>query len=128
MSENALQKPENGTPAEAAPSACYTPRVDLVETNEAFVLYADVPGVKPEDLDIRFENGELTLHARCAPTPAPRKVLAAEYGVGDYYRAFSLGQQVDGEKASAELKQGVLTLRLPKAEAIKPRKIAVQAV
>jgi len=128
MSEHALQNSENGTPAvaEHAPTYCYTPRVDLVETNDAFVLFADVPGVKPEDLDISFENGELTLHARCAPTPPPRGILSAEYGVGDYFRTFNLGDNVDSEKATAELKQGVLTLRLPKPEAVKPRRIAVQ--
>lgn len=127
MSENSLQNRQNGTPATVeAPSACYTPRVDLVELEDAFILYADMPGVKPEDLDIRFENGELTLHGKCAALAGQRNVLAAEYGVGDYYRAFSLGQHLDAEKISAELKQGVLTLRVPKAEVVRPRKIQVQ--
>lgn len=130
MSENTLQSRPNGTPVPAAEYSqnYYTPRIDAVETDEALVLYVDLPGVKPEDLDIRFENGELTLHGKCTPSPAGRNVLAAEYGVGDYYRAFSFGQHFDAEKISAELKQGVLTLRLPKAEAIKPKKIAVTGV
>jgi HSP20 family molecular chaperone IbpA len=127
MSENTLQNAQNGIPAAVeAPSACYTPRVDLVELEDAFVLYADMPGVKSEDLDIQFENGELTLHGKCAAPAGRPNVLATEYGFGDYYRTFTLGQHFDAEKISAELKQGVLTLRVPKAEVVRPRKIPVQ--
>ena len=104
----------------------YTPHVDILETEDELVLYADVPGVKPENVDVRCENGELTLHARCSPRQQEMEYALCEYGVGDFYRAFTLDESIDAGKISAELKNGVLTLHLPKAEAVKPRRIAVK--
>jgi HSP20 family protein len=104
----------------------FTPRVDILETADELTLLADMPGVKPEDADIRFENGELTVHGRCAARLDGVQPLLAEYGVGNYYRAFTITLDVDADKISAEMKQGVLTVRLPKAEKVKPRKIAVK--
>src|SRR5262245_46915252 len=107
-------------------SVYYTPRVDILETDDELLLYADLPGVKPEDVDVRFENGELILHGRCQPRPAPNGHLLAEYGVGDFYRAFRVSEAVAADKIAAELKQGVLTVHLPKSETVKPRQIRVQ--
>lgn len=129
MAKNSLQKQETQTaPAQAeyTQATCFTPRVDIVETDNELLLFADMPGVKPDDIEVRFENGELALHGRCASSNDGRSLLAAEYGIGDYYRAFTVSQDIDADKISAELKQGVLTLRLPKAEAVKPKKIRVQ--
>lgn len=129
MAKNSLQKQETQTipaRAEYTQSTCYTPRVDIVETNDELVVYADMPGVKPDEVDVRFENGELTLHGRCETPNDGRNLLAAEYGVGDFYRTFSVSQDIDVDRVAAELKQGVLTLHLPKAEAVKPKKIRVQ--
>jgi HSP20 family protein len=127
MSGNPLQT--NGNPEQLThlPRANYfTPRVDILETDHELTLYADMPGVKPEDVDVRFENGELTLHGRCGPRPQAGNCLVAEYGVGDYYRVFTVAEGVDAGKIAAELKQGVLTVHLPRSEAVKPRKIAVK--
>ncbi len=104
----------------------YTPRVDVVETENDFILFADLPGVKDEDVDVHFENGELFLQARCPARQADAKYLVNEYGTGDYYRAFTLNQDVNAEHISAVLKNGVLTVRLPKSEAAKPRRIQVK--
>ena len=111
--------------AEHTQSALYTPRVDILEKEDELVLFADMPGVKPEDADVRYENGELTLHGRCAPRRFGDGAVAAEYGVGDFYRAFTLSEDVDAQKITAELKNGVLTVHLPKVEAVKPRRIKV---
>jgi HSP20 family protein len=130
MAENVLQtKGQTATPAraEATRGVTFTPRVDIFETEDELLLYADLPGVRPEDVDMRFENGELTLHGRCGPRQADVEYLAAEYGVGDFYRVFTIAETIDSEKISAEMKDGVLTVHLPKAEAVKPRRITVKA-
>ncbi len=105
---------------------CYTPRVDIVETEEESLLLADLPGVKPEDVDVRFDNGELIIDGRCAPRHEGANYMLVEYGVGDFYRAFSISEHIDWQKISAELKNGVLTVHLPKAETVKPKKITVK--
>ena len=83
------------------------------------------PASREDDVDIRFESGELTLHARRAPATATGGLLW-ENEVGDFFRAFRISEQMDAGKIWAELKHGVLTLHLPKVEAAKPRKIAVR--
>src|SRR5947209_1022273 len=88
----------------------FTPRADILETADEMRLLLDMPGVKSEDVEVHFERGELTVHGKCAPPEKPGKLLAAEYEVGDYYRAFIVGQDVDAERISAELKHGVLTV------------------
>ncbi len=105
----------------------FNPRVDIWESEDELVLYADLPGVRPEDLDIRFENRELTIHGKVAPRYQDFEFTYNEYGIGDFYRSFSIGESIDAEKISAELKGGVLTLHLPKTEAVKPRRIEVKS-
>ncbi len=127
MADTALQQQESaGTlPSEVTRGLTYTPRVDILETEDELVLLADLPGVKEGDVDIRFENGELTLHARRAPSKMTGTVLW-ENEAGDFFRAFRISEQIDSGKISAEMKNGVLTLHLPKVEAAKPRKITVR--
>jgi len=126
MAETALQKePANTLPAEVTRGVTYTPSVDILETDEELFLFADLPGVKEGDVDIRFENGELTLHARRSPSKMTG-VVVWENEVGDFFRAFRISEQIDTGKIWAELKNGVLTLHLPKVEAAKPRKITVR--
>jgi HSP20 family protein len=105
----------------------FTPRCDILETAEELTIYADLPGVQPGDIDIRFENGELAISAKCAPRHEDATYLACEYGIGDFYRAFTINEAIDADKIAAELKHGVLTVHLPKSEAVKPKKIAVKA-
>lgn len=106
----------------------YTPRVDIYETGDRLVLLADMPGVDTDDLDIRVESDELTIHGRVDETPVEGHQPAwREYGQGDYHRTFLLPEEVDTEKIDATLKQGVLRLELPKAESAKPRKIEVKS-
>ena len=105
---------------------CFTPRIDIWETEEELLLFADVPGVTADNLDIQFENRELRIHGRVSPRHEKIEFLYGEYGIGDFYRTFSIGESIDAEKISAELQDGVLTLHLPKTEAVKPRRIEVQ--
>jgi HSP20 family protein len=112
---------ENGEAAVVA-----QPRVDILETEQEVQLLADLPGVKPADVDVRFENGELTIHGRRNPPHADKKRALWEYEPAHYHRAFRLAEDVAADKIEAELKNGVLTVRLPKAEAAKPRRINVK--
>ncbi len=118
----------NGAVAERTRNAAtYTPRFDIVETEEKLLLFGDLPGVAKDDLDVRFENGELTIEGKVLPRQAEREFLYGEYGIGDFHRSFAISETIDAEKISAELRDGVLTLHLPKVEAAKPRKIKVKA-
>lgn len=125
---NIAKREHRGELATAEPvrTITYSPRVDILETADELTLYADMPGVRPEDLDIRFENGELTIHAKVAARPEKGEFLLREYGVGDFYRTFSISEEIDSDKITAELKQGVLVLHLPKREAVKPKRITVK--
>lgn len=106
----------------------FRPNVDIVETADELTVLADLPGATTESIDINFENGLLTLHARIPERRADSAgFLLREYGVGDFYRTFEVSEAVDANRISAEYRNGVLTLHLPKAEAVKPRKIAVSA-
>jgi HSP20 family protein len=103
-----------------------TPRADVLETDDEFLVLADLPGVTPDGIDIRFENGELTLHGRRAADHAEKARALWEYEVTNYFRTFRLTEHIAADRIEAELKNGVLALHLPKAEAVKPRRIAVR--
>jgi HSP20 family protein len=104
----------------------FTPRIDLLETEDAFLLRADLPGVKPDGVSLHCKEGELVLHARRANRLAGKRLVGWEFAPGDFFRAFTVGQLVDCDAIEADLNAGVLTVRLPKTEAVKPRKIAVK--
>jgi HSP20 family protein len=104
----------------------FTPRVDIVETDRELTLYAEVPGVRPEDVDLHYEKGELMLHARVRPRSAGKNLLLQEYEEGDFYRAFAIHESIDAGRIEAECKNGVLIVHLPKAEAARPRQINVR--
>jgi len=105
---------------------CYRPNVDILEKDNELVVLADVPGAKGDKINIKFEDGMLSIHAEVEPRPDDDDYLLCEYGVGDYYRSFQVSEVVDASKITAEYADGVLVLHLPKTEAIKPRKIAVE--
>ena len=104
-----------------------TPPVDIYETADGLVVKADLPGVAKEGLDIRVENSLLTIRGKAAHA-APGDSVYREYGLVNFFRQFELNERVDQNKISAELKHGVLTLNLPKAEEAKPRKIEVKTI
>ncbi len=104
----------------------FRPNCDIVEREDELLVLADVPGARGEQIDVKFEDGTLTIHAPVKPRQAQEtEYVLHEYGVGDYWRTFQVSEAVDASKISAEYADGVLTLHLPKAEAAKPRKIAV---
>ncbi len=104
----------------------FQPAVDIFETEEALVLKADLPGAKVEDIQTDVRDSQLTLTAKVNPPEGKWKPAYQEYAVGHYLRQFRLGQQIDQTKITAEFKDGVLTLVLPKADHAKPRKIEIR--
>lgn len=127
MSDLAL-KPNGTAPAAAdeTRTATVAPRVDVLETENEFLLLADLPGVRPDDVDVRFEQGELTVHGRRQAADGARRQLLGEYAGANFHRVFAVTDTVAADRIAADLKDGVLTVRLPKIEAVKPRKIAVR--
>jgi HSP20 family protein len=106
--------------------ATFTPRVDIVETENELTLFADLPGVASSDVELRYENGELFLQGRAKRRVSGKNLLAQEYEEGDFYRAFTIHESIDSTRITAECKTGVLTVHLPKTEAVRPRQIQVK--
>ena len=103
----------------------FVPAADIFETEASLTLTADMPGVRADGLTIDLEDSVLTIRGETAEPEAKRQVRYREYQEGAYYRQFTLGEVIDQTKISARLKDGVLTLELPKAEKAKPRQIKV---
>ena len=100
--------------------------IDAHATEEAFVLSAYVPGVAPESVEITFEGEELTIGGSFAPQPEGVEFLKRELYHGGFERRVTFNVPVDADAIDATYSNGVLTLRVPKAEAIKPKQIKVQ--
>jgi HSP20 family molecular chaperone IbpA len=104
------------------------PRADVWEEGDALVLYADMPGVNPASLDVSVEAGVLTVHGRRAePAPEGAHLTHQEYEPRSYHRVFKVGSEVDLDHVEARVKNGVLTLRLPKSARVKARRIPIAA-
>jgi len=101
------------------------PPVDIYETEAALVVVADLPGVQKDAVDVRVEDGVLTIKGRSSYN-SPADLLREEFNLSGYYRQFQLSDEVDQDKISAESKNGVLTVKLPKAEKSKPQRIKVK--
>jgi HSP20 family protein len=119
-----VQKP-NMTEGTRNQERYVAPPVDIYETRDGLVVLADLPGVAKESLDVRVDHNVLTTrgHARHV---IPGEVTYREYELVNFFRQFELSDTVDQGRISADLKCGVLTLNLPKAEEAKPRQIEVQ--
>jgi HSP20 family molecular chaperone IbpA len=102
-----------------------TPPVDIYETRDGLVVLADLPGVDKEDLDVRVDNNILTIRAHSSHGGSG-DVGYREYELQNFFRQFELSDRVDQTRITADLKHGVLTLHLPKAEEAKARKIEVR--
>jgi HSP20 family protein len=124
----AKEKREVPVPAERTkPGPTFTPAVDIFETDREITLVADIPGVKADNLDIDLRDNILTLAGEVeAPEGQGEVDVLREYDTGKYLREFTLSEMIDQSKIEAELKDGVLRLRLPKVEAVSPRKVTVK--
>ena len=103
----------------------FTPLVDIYETESEIVVKADVPGVTKDNLDIDLRDGILSIVAQVEPADYGELVYQ-EYEIGGFARRFQVGEDIDQDKITASLDNGVLTLHLPKADRHRPRKIEVK--
>jgi HSP20 family protein len=104
------------------------PRLDVVERNNDFVVTAELPGIKKDDIDVSVENGVLTITAESRSETEEKegdRVIRQERRYGKYLRSLRLGKAVDEKKVKASYKDGILELTLPKAEEVKPKRITV---
>lgn len=106
----------------------YIPPIDIHEGPDGLVLEADLPGASEQSLRVQLEDNVLSLHAQVdSPAPEGARLLHEEYRLGDYRRSFILSDEVDRERITAELKNGVLRLFLPKAERARTRRIEIKS-
>jgi HSP20 family protein len=110
------------------PRPVFLPPADIYETRDSIVVMADMPGVSPDGVDITLERRVLTIRGRSvANEHSGYQRVYNEYADGDYERVFTLSENIDRDRIEATLKDGVLHLVLPKAEAARPRKIELKA-
>lgn len=108
--------------------AALTPPVDVIEDSGGITLFADLPGVSREKLGLHVASDTLTIEAESdLAVPEGLESSHTEVGLGRFRRVFTLSKELDTAAISAELKQGVLKLRIPKAEHAQPRRIEIQA-
>jgi HSP20 family protein len=118
-----LDKKEEGT----VPARVFLPTADIYETDDALNVVLEMPGVEKNSVDIRVEDGVLKIDGRLDFSKYQGlQPLYTEYNVGHYSRSFRLPSRIDQNKIAAELKDGVLSLVLPKVEEAKPRTIQVK--
>lgn len=114
-------------PEESSPRREYVPAIDLIESDKDVTLIVDIPGVPENGVDLSIEKSVLTLTA--VPNDgviAGKKLAYSEYGVGEYKRSFALSDDIDKENVTANLKNGVLRINLPKSTPV-TKKIGVTA-
>ena len=114
-------------PNEADRQAVYAaPPADVVSTDAGYVIRAEMPGVEKDALEITVEHGELIILGHRRLIEVTGELIYREIRQHDFRRVYDLDPSIDSTKISANIDQGILTVRLPKAETVKPRKIAVQ--
>ncbi len=106
----------------------WTPRVDLTETDDSYIIHVDAPGMKKGDFRVNWEDDTLTISGerKWEKESEDQNVVRMERTFGHFYRSFNLPKAVVSDKISATYKDGVLTVRVPKAEQTKPRRIEIR--
>lgn len=125
--KNALTQPEETRPQSIRGRPVLAPPADIFENEDAFLIVADLPGVAADGIDIRLDRGELAIHGTWSHVQASETPVAREFRPTDFERRFVVPDSIDVDAISAELTDGVLQVRLPKSEAVKPRRIEVRA-
>jgi HSP20 family molecular chaperone IbpA len=109
------------------PALVFNPAVDIFETDQGIILFADMPGVKADDLSIDLKENVLTLSGKVHPIGGSEEVVVLrEYSTGKYFRQFTVSEVIDQDRIEAQLNDGVLRLTLPKVAEATPRRITVK--
>jgi HSP20 family protein len=103
----------------------FTPAVDICETEKELMILADMPGVKPDGIDIELKEGMLSIEGKVHDAQQTGETLLSEYRKGSYFRSFRVTDSLNADKIAASMSNGVLKVVLPKAEKAMPRKIAI---
>jgi len=113
---------------DSSPQAVWRPRMDLIETEEAYRLHLDMPGVSTDDIKISYQDNELVVSGERTSKRADEgeEFVRVERSFGQFRRAFTLPRTVDADSISATYENGVLTVTVPKTETVKPRQIEIQ--
>jgi HSP20 family protein len=120
--QNALtNNPDNGKTV----AKYFAPPVDILESKDSYIIKADMPGVMQESLSVDVKDGVLTLEGEAQSTMSDDRVYS-EFELVNYHRKFELSEKVDAEQITADLKHGVLSITLLKAEEAKPRQIKIK--
>ena len=119
------KKPLEQGEEETREGVYFSPDVDIFERQDALVLKADVPGTSKEAIELDLNDDTLSLTATVSTVRDKWKPIYQEYEIGHFKRQFRIGHMVDKARISAEVKDGVLTITLPKVEKAQPRKIQV---
>ena len=115
-------------PEHMAEPVVFTPPIDIFETADGLVLQADLPGVAQESLELQIQNNKLSLFGKVSSSiPADARLIHQEYHIGHFLRSFILSDEVDHERISAKLNQGVLEVVLPRLPKPEPRRIQIQS-
>lgn len=108
------------------PTRAFVPSADIYESENALTVVLEMPGVGKDNVEVNIEDGVLTVEGRIDFTKYEGlQPLYGEYNIGPYRRSFRIPSQVDHDKIAARMKDGIVTLELPKAETAKPRRIQV---
>jgi HSP20 family protein len=126
-----LDQAMNGSLQVGSTNRVWVPALDIVEKGDAYVVVAELPGVSQNDVELSFEQNVLTIHGQKSSLLDPAKdgelrVFTAERVSGTFERAIRLPEFVDSERIGAELRDGLLTITIPKAAAAQPRKIEIK--
>jgi HSP20 family molecular chaperone IbpA len=125
MTTTTPQAPARETAERERAHRTVSPAVDIYETDKAFVLLADMPGVAPEGLDVVAERGELIIRGRVERVAEPPDYQ--EFDLADYHRVFGLTEDLETDGITAKLRDGVLRVEIPKSPRLQPKKIPVRA-
>jgi HSP20 family protein len=131
MAEQALstyKKPEQSQDEHTRPGRTYVPSVDICETPDSLLLRADMPGVDENSVEVNVANGVLSIEGWVSVKEYENlQPVYTEYNIGNYSRRFTLSNEIDADRITAKMVNGVLELELPKAEKAKPRQISISA-
>jgi len=124
--EKALAKKDERSLSEIAKGALVPP-VDIYEDQDQVTLFADLPGVAKENLSLQIDKDTLQIYGKVSKTDGEGTAdFYTEFPAKDFYRAFTIGEEIDRDKITASMSNGVLKLTLPKAERAKPRRIEIK--